>query len=78
MKTLLVDANKDDRAWLSQQLTVAGHEITEVEDCISAAESLEKRPYSLVVTDWMLGDMTGLELVYIQTVRGAGYRFSTR
>ena len=63
MKTLLVDANKTDRAWLNQQLSAAGHEITEAEDGVTAAESLEKSPFSLVVTDWMIGDMTGLELV---------------
>lgn len=65
VKTLLVDANREDRDWLSQQLSADGHEITAVEDGAAAVSALERNVFSLTVTEWVLGDMTGLELLRI-------------
>ena len=63
MNTLLADPNSIDRVRIGQQLIEAGHEVTTVGDGASVITAIKRYSYSLVVTEWLLGDMTALELV---------------
>ena len=62
MKTLLVDPDNRDRSWISRHLSASGYEVSAAKNGITAMEEIEKHSYSLIVTEWLLGDMTGLEL----------------
>jgi len=59
---LIADPDRHDRNWIARHLSAAGHEVTLVGDGISAIAAIEKAPYSLAVTEWNLGDMTGLDM----------------
>ncbi|MEM9171262.1 MAG: phosphate regulon transcriptional regulator PhoB [Pseudomonadota bacterium] len=48
---------------ISFQLSRAGYEVDEAHDCKSARELLADRRADLAIIDWMLPDMSGLELV---------------
>lgn len=62
MKILAVDDDAMSRKLLSRVLKRLGHEVAEAEDGASALAKFTKEPVQLVVTDWMMPGMTGLEL----------------
>jgi len=56
---------EDDRAaqlLLRTALQRLGHEVVAVEDGQAALESLEQHPFPLVISDWMMPRLSGLEL----------------
>jgi two-component system phosphate regulon response regulator PhoB len=61
-RILLVDGNTDDREWVHDRLKAVGHEVACAGDAMTAVDCLEKRTFDMVVTEWMLRDMSGLEL----------------
>ncbi len=63
-RILLVDGNAEDRQWVRQQLQHAGHDVTCAGDATTAVDRVEHGSFDLVITDWMLRDMSGLELAH--------------
>lgn len=57
-----MDGTADDRRRVREALRPAGHDLTCVEDALSAVARLEARPFDLVLTELMLKDMSGPEL----------------
>lgn len=63
MRALVVDDELATRALLSGLLRAAGLEVTVASDGQEAWALHEADPFPLVVTDWMMPNMTGIELV---------------
>lgn len=61
-RILLVDGNSDDREWVHDRLKAVGHDVICASDALTAVDRLEQRAFDMVVTEWMLRDMSGLEL----------------
>lgn len=59
---LIVEDEKPIRDMIAFGLRRAGYEVSEAEDCHSARIRLADRMPDLVLVDWMLPDMSGLEL----------------
>jgi len=69
-KILVVDDDEDIRNLLSFQLKIAGYEVTGVSNGFSALNAIKSQPYDLLITDAMMPQMSGYDLV--QVVRAAG------
>lgn len=63
-RILLVDGNSDDREQVRDRLRSGGHEVVCASDATTAVDRVEHRPFELVVTEWMLRDMSGLEFAH--------------
>ena len=63
MKLLVVDDDPDSRRLLSISLGWAGHQIVEAEDGLEAWEKFQADPARLVITDWMMPGLDGMELI---------------
>ncbi|MEW6434153.1 MAG: diguanylate cyclase [Myxococcota bacterium] len=61
---LLVDDEKVARALYGDFLTGANHEVTAVGSAAEAKEALAKEPYDLLVTDLLLPQTDGMELLH--------------
>lgn len=61
-RILLVDGNANDRSWVKERLEAAGNEIVCASDATAAIDQLERRRFDMLLTEWMLRDMSGLEL----------------
>ena len=61
-RILLVDGNTQDREWVHDRLKAVGHDVVCASDAMTAVERVEQRAFDMVVTEWMLRDMSGLEL----------------
>ncbi len=61
-RILVVDGNSTDREWVAEHLKAAGHEVACVADATTAVEFLEHGAIDMAILDWMLRDMSGLEL----------------
>lgn len=65
MKILVVDDSRAMRMIVKRTLRQAGygdHEVEEAEDGKEAVAMLEKSAFGLVLTDWNMPNMTGIEL----------------
>lgn len=62
MKILIVEDDGDTREVLSLLLTKAGHEVIEAADGESAIKEFTNCDCSVVLLDWMLPGMSGLEV----------------
>lgn len=60
---LLIDDDRDLRAMLTRALTRFGYGVTEAENGREALARLEAAPVHLVVTDIIMPDMEGIELI---------------
>ncbi len=60
---LLVDDEKLARTLASDYLIGAGHQVTAVESSKQAKELMEKQPFDLLVTDLLLPESDGMELL---------------
>jgi len=63
VKLLVVDDDPDSRRLLSISLGWAGHQIVEAEDGLDAWEKFQQEPARLVITDWMMPGLDGMELI---------------
>ena len=63
-RILLVDGNTDDRDWVRDRLKAVGHDVVCASDAMTAVDRVEQRSFDMVVTEWMLRDMSGLELAH--------------
>lgn len=61
-KILIVEDEASIRQMIAFNLTRAGFEVAEVEDCASARSRIADERPDLVLVDWMLPDSSGLEL----------------
>ena len=71
MKVLLAEDSLTMRRLLASQLERWNYEITEVEDGAQAWEKFQESHFSLVLTDWMMPNVDGLEL--IRRIRESGH-----
>lgn len=62
MKTLLVEDDPTFRAFLETVLRARGHEVSVFHDAEAAWEAYRRRPYPLVLLDWVLPGIEGVEL----------------
>lgn len=63
MNILVVEDEMDLRELLVYSLAQDHYNVTSVEDGRSAWRKLEEQPFDLVLLDWMLPDMSGIELL---------------
>jgi diguanylate cyclase (GGDEF)-like protein len=76
MKILVVDDEPGLRWIVKTQLTRLGHEVVEAEGGEAAWELWQREAFPLVVTDWMMPDIDGLELVRrIRTAPSLNYTY---
>ena len=61
-RILLVEDEHQLAGVISRQLTAAGHTVSLAADGVTALETLERGPVDLVVLDWMLPRLDGLEV----------------
>lgn len=62
MTILLVEDAEDSRHFISAILKAAGHAAIEAEDGESAIKAFENSDCSVVLLDWMLPDISGIEV----------------
>ncbi|MEI6207647.1 MAG: diguanylate cyclase [Desulfuromonadales bacterium] len=65
---LIVDDNRLQRSVLEANLKAAGYEVVAAEDGKQALEIFRKGYYPIVMTDWVMPEMSGLELC--RAIRG--------
>jgi two-component system chemotaxis response regulator CheY len=73
MKILIVDDSKAMRMIIQRTLRQAGftsHSVTEASSGVEAFAALRKESFDLVLSDWNMPEMTGIEL--LTAVRRAG------
>lgn len=75
MKALIVDDEVGFRKLLSLMLRKREYEIIEVSNGVDAWEILQREPIQLVLTDWVMPDMDGVELT--QRIRQANFPYYT-
>ena len=68
-RILMVDDEPNTCRILAMQLSRSGYEVECVHDAASALEKLASDPFDLVLTDLMMEDMSGLDL--LRRIRGA-------
>src|SRR5437867_1961669 len=62
MKILIAEDDTGSRLMLSATLGKMGHTVTAVEDGRGAWEAWQQGEYALLISDWMMPDVDGLEL----------------
>ena len=76
VKLLVVDDDPDSRRLLAISLGWAGHQIVEAEDGLEAWEKFQQEPMHLVITDWMMPGLDGMELIArIRANEADGYTY---
>lgn len=63
MKILIVEDDLDSRWVVNVHLSAAGYEVVEAEDGQIAWELLQREPFQMVITDWMMPRLDGKELI---------------
>ncbi len=64
MEILIVEDDFISRNLLSKMLTEMGHDVVETENGLQAWEHLKESPVKIVISDWMMPEMDGLELCH--------------
>mgnify|MGYP000054675006 FL=1 len=78
MKILVVDDSKAMRMIVIRTLRQAGyskHEMTEAQNGIEALKVIEASPPDLVLSDWNMPDMSGIELLKALRQSGSQIKF---
>jgi DNA-binding response OmpR family regulator len=74
MKVLIADDDFTTRRLLQSYLEKWGHEVTAAKTGSEALHLFERGDYSIVVTDWSMPEMDGIELIgRIRSLPRAGY-----
>jgi DNA-binding response OmpR family regulator len=60
---LLVDDSRELRKTIERLLTSAGHAVTSAENGAAALRELDRASFDVIVTDIVMPDMEGLELI---------------
>src|SRR5678815_2106144 len=61
LRSLVVEDDEDMRRLIERVLVIHGHEVNTCPDAESAWAAYQRETYSLVLLDWMLPGMDGLE-----------------
>jgi len=75
MKILIVEDDPGSRRLVKLELSVIGYEVVEAEDGQIAWELFQREPFQMVITDWMMPNLAGPEL--IQKIRLSGQKSYT-
>lgn len=75
MKVLIVDDDRFQRKLLHNILMHSGYEVVERDDGATAWELLQRDRFPVVITDWLMPGMSGLEL--ISRIRAANFETYT-
>lgn len=70
MRILIADDDEVTRRVLASLLTRLGHEVTGTADGFEALERLKRESFRVVISDWMMPGMDGLELT--RRIRAGG------
>lgn len=62
MRILIVDDEPVNRLVLARKLTGWGHEVVQAADGAQAWDILQREPFRMVITDWMMPEVDGVEL----------------
>lgn len=62
MKILIAEDDHISRRILQTILTKQGHDVTAAEDGLKALEAFQKETPEILITDWMMPDLDGLQL----------------
>ena len=62
MKILVAEDDRTSRKILEKILTQVGHDVIAVEDGLKALAEIGKKTPDILITDWMMPDLDGLEL----------------
>lgn len=68
MKTLIVEDDSDTRSLIKMIVKKRNHEVLDFEDAESAWEAFQKEHFDIALVDWILPNMSGLELT--KKIRG--------
>ena len=63
MQILVVDDLAANRKMVADMLTYAGHQVHVAADGTAALETLQNQSIQLVISDWMMPEMSGVELI---------------
>ncbi|HKZ71241.1 MAG TPA: diguanylate cyclase [Anaerolineales bacterium] len=76
MRILIAEDDFDSRRLLKVRLQTVGHEVMEAEDGEAAWELFQRERARLVITDWMMPKLDGIELIRrIRAVGESGYTY---
>lgn len=75
MKILVVEDNAVAAAVLEQALVRLGHEPCRASDGLTAWQAFEASPYRVIVSDWLMPGIDGLELCRRVRARGGDYTY---
>lgn len=62
MRILIVDDEPVNRLVLARKLAQWGHDVVQAEDGVQAWDIMQREPFRMVITDWMMPGMDGVEL----------------
>ncbi|MBT8340415.1 MAG: response regulator [Desulfatitalea sp.] len=71
MEILIVEDDYISRSLLKKMLMEMGHQVVETENGLQAWELLQERHIQIIITDWMMPEMDGLELC--RNIRGNSF-----
>jgi two-component system, chemotaxis family, chemotaxis protein CheY len=78
MKIMIIDDSAAMRMIVRRTLRVAGfegHEYSEFDDARKALAQIKDAPPDLILSDWNMPDMTGIELIEALATEGIKIRF---
>ncbi|MCC6651566.1 MAG: fused response regulator/phosphatase [Candidatus Eisenbacteria bacterium] len=76
MRILIVDDEPVNRLVLARKLTGWGHEVVQASDGAQAWDIMQREPFRMVITDWMMPEMDGVELTRrIRQSPAGGYTY---
>lgn len=71
MRILIVDDEPVNRLVLTRKLALWGHEVVQACDGAEAWERIQAEPFRMVITDWMMPEVDGIELT--RRIRGSPF-----
>lgn len=71
MRILIVDDEPVNRLVLTRKLAQWGHEVVQACDGAEAWERIQAEPFRMVITDWMMPEVDGIELT--RRIRGSPF-----
>lgn len=63
MRILIAENDPASRRLLAEQLASGGYEVVELEDGHQAWEALQRERFRILIADWMMPGMTGVDLI---------------
>jgi len=77
MRILIAEDDRSSRRLLTIHLKTAGYEVVEAEDGQKAWDALTQEHFRIVITDWMMPMVSGLDLIQrIRTELQGGYTYT--